>query len=58
MVWDVVRLQQAHLFLDQIIPLLNQLNDGEQFNRVLLMHILDFGSINKEEPINLNEFFN
>ena len=46
-----------HLFLDQIIPLLNQLNDGEQFNRVLLMHILDFGSINKEEPINLNEFF-
>jgi hypothetical protein len=46
-----------NLFIDQLIPLLNQLNGGESFNRVLLMHIMEFGNLNKEEPILLKDFF-
>lgn len=46
-----------HLFIDQLVTLLNQMNKSEAFNRVLLMHVLDFGNINKETPINLKEFF-
>jgi hypothetical protein len=46
-----------NLFIDQLIPLLNQLNGGENFNRVLLMHIMEFGNLNKEEPILLKDFF-
>ena len=46
-----------NLYLDQIFTMLDSLNDGETFNRVLLLHIIEFGKLSKEDPIELKEFF-
>jgi hypothetical protein len=46
-----------YLYLDQIISILDSLNNRQIFNRVLLIHIVEFGQLNKEHPIELRSFF-
>jgi hypothetical protein len=53
---------KSHMFLDGVVDFLDNLylstnNPSGKFNRVLFMHIIEFGSFPKEAPILLADFF-